>query len=505
MQNITPDTAPDTAPAVSIIVPVYNAEKCLERCVNSVLTQEFRDFELILVDDGSTDASPALCNAYAAADPRVRVVHKTNAGVSAARNSGLNLARGTYIQFIDADDWITADATKLFVRAMEDNGADMVIADFYRVVDERVAPKGSIEVDGPLTREQYAECMIENPADFYYGVTWNKLFRRSIIEANDMRMDPEIDWSEDFIFNLEYVLHCTTIYPLHSPIYYYVCTEGSLVTANSNPLDFVRMKLDVIEYYRDFYRNVLDEEDYRARRLKVNSFFLMGAGDGDAARLSRKTTSLGDELEHARVDTDATHNTAIDLRYAWLLLSLQLGRAAEQYRLERNDLLVLLYLSCAEGGVTYAELAEFIGTGPRAARSSVGKLVRRKYVGFDTNAVGAAAAAASVGAAGAAITAGAAAAMNAAPIIASAEPLSAGTAGAASNVPEAENTPDDEPGRKLPLVLTDEAEPVLALINTTAEDFDSMALAGISSDDREALGRILGTVIANVRAQLARL
>ena len=466
------DIITTAAPTVSIIIPIYNAEACLERCVDSVLTQEFRDFELILVDDGSTDASPAFCDAYAAADPRVRVIHKANAGVSAARNSGLDLAQGTYIQFIDADDWITADATKLFVRAMEDNGADMVIADFYRVVDERVAPKGSIEVDGPLTREQYAECMIENPADFYYGVTWNKLFRRSIIEANDMRMDPEIDWSEDFIFNMEYVLHCQTIYPLHAPVYYYVCTEGSLVTANSGPLDFMRMKLDVIEYYRDFYRNVLDEDDYRARRLKVNSFFFTGASDGDAARLSPKTTSLGEEMEHASVNPNAAGGLTVDLRYAWLLLSLQLGRAAEQYRLERNDLLVLLYLEAAEGSVTYAELAEFIGAGPRAARASVGKLVRRGYAEFDAVA--------------------AVAALSLSPAAAEAAALE-------------DDDAEPEPGRALQLSLTADAAPVLALIHTTADDFCHVCLEGVPEEDLPALRHALEVACANVRCQLARI
>ena len=126
-------------PAVSIIIPVYNAENFLARCVDSVLGQEYTDFELLLIDDGSKDKSGAMCDAYAASDSRVRVFHKENAGVSAARNQALSEARGTYIQFLDSDDWMTPDSTKLLVRAAEENDCDLVIADFYRVVGERVS------------------------------------------------------------------------------------------------------------------------------------------------------------------------------------------------------------------------------------------------------------------------------------------------------------------------------------------------------------------------------
>ena len=104
-------------PKVSIIVPVYNAEKSLARCVDSILNQEFRDFELILMDDGSKDRSGEICDGYARADARVVVVHKENTGVSDTRNQAIARARGTFLQFVDSDDWLTPDATKLMVRA----------------------------------------------------------------------------------------------------------------------------------------------------------------------------------------------------------------------------------------------------------------------------------------------------------------------------------------------------------------------------------------------------
>ncbi|MBP3701978.1 MAG: glycosyltransferase family 2 protein, partial [Lachnospiraceae bacterium] len=150
----------DRQPKVSIVVPIYNAEKALKRCVDSILGQEYTDYEVLLMNDGSKDSSGEICDQYAARDSRIRVVHKTNSGVSATRNMALDLARGTYVQFMDADDWITPEATKLLVRTMEENDCDMVISDFYRVVGERLSRKGDIEEDAVLTRQAYAEHMM---------------------------------------------------------------------------------------------------------------------------------------------------------------------------------------------------------------------------------------------------------------------------------------------------------------------------------------------------------
>ena len=181
-------------PTVSIIVPVYKAETFLSRCIDSILNQEYRDFELLLVDDGSPDSSGEICDTYARNDSRIRVIHQPNSGVSIARNHAIDQARGTYLQFLDSDDWITSDATKLLVRSAGDFQADLVIADFYRVIGERVSHKGDIDEDEVISREEFAEHMMENPADYYYGVIWNKLYRRELIEKHHLRMNPDISW-----------------------------------------------------------------------------------------------------------------------------------------------------------------------------------------------------------------------------------------------------------------------------------------------------------------------
>lgn len=160
---------------VSIIIPVYNAEKQLERCIESVLKQDYTDFELLLINDGSSDKSGDICERYATSDARIRVVHKENTGVSDSRNLGISMAKGEFLQFLDSDDWITPEATGLLVRGAEKFNCEMVIAEFYRVVGERLARKGDIQEDIVMDREEFAVHMMNNPADFYYGVLWNKL------------------------------------------------------------------------------------------------------------------------------------------------------------------------------------------------------------------------------------------------------------------------------------------------------------------------------------------
>ena len=279
-------------PMVSIVVPIYNAENYLRRCVDSILNQEYTDFELLLVNDGSTDASGDICEEYGDQDPRVIVIQKENTGVSDSRNRALDRARGKYLQFLDSDDWITPDATRLFVRAAEEYGCDMVISDFYRVSGERLAQKGDIEEDKVMSRQEFASYMIENPADFYYGVLWNKMYRRSIIEEYHIRMDTSISWCEDFLFNLEYIRHAESFFALQVPIYYYLKRRGSLVSQGASITNTVRMKSNIFEYYNEFYKDVYEDKDYADIRLQVYSFLWAAAKDGGVLPGSKK---LGEE------------------------------------------------------------------------------------------------------------------------------------------------------------------------------------------------------------------
>lgn len=362
-------------PCVSIIVPVYNAEASLRRCVESVLNQEFTDFELILANDGSRDGSGGICDAFAAADSRVRVIHKENTGVSDTRNQAISQARGRYLQFLDSDDWITPNATKLLVRAAESRGCDMVVADFYRVVGERVSHKGDIDEDTVLTREEYAAHMMENPADFYYGVLWNKLYRRELVEAHHLRMDPDISWCEDFMFNLEYIRHAQTFFALQVPVYYYVRTKGSLASQALSISKTVRMKLTVFEYYNQFYKAVLDEEEYEKSRLKVYRFLFDAAQDGAALPLPG-STRLGEERTHVHAGALEGRGLFYDLFREKKLLDYCLEPAALKSGLSLRDAGLLLCLRQAGGGGR-RELAAFTGLSKGALTMALKRLSGR--------------------------------------------------------------------------------------------------------------------------------
>lgn len=368
-------------PMVSIIVPIYNAEQYLRRCVDSILNQEYTDYELLLVNDGSTDASGDICEEYGDQDPRVIVIQKENTGVSDSRNRALDRARGKYLQFLDSDDWITPDATRLFVRAAEEYGCDMVISDFYRVVGERLSPKGDIEEEGVLTREEFAAHMMENPADFYYGVLWNKLYRRDIVEEHKLRMDTDISWCEDFMFNLEYIRHARRFYALHTPIYYYVKTKGSLASQGMNLSKTIKMKLTVFTYYKDFYKNVLDEEEYEKNRLQVYRFLIDAAGDGMVApTILPSSQKLGEERSSLYLEAVEGEGVLMDEYRSRKLFDRYLEPVASQFDLTFPEIRLLLYLSHLKQPVSRRELSDYTNMTRRSLSLHLQKLMAKGYI-----------------------------------------------------------------------------------------------------------------------------
>ena len=368
-------------PMVSIIVPIYNAEQYLRRCVDSILNQEYTDYELLLVNDGSTDASGDICEEYRDQDPRVIVIQKENTGVSDSRNRALDRARGKYLQFLDSDDWITPDATRLFVRAAEEYGCDMVISDFYRVVGERLSPKGDIEEEGVLTREEFAAHMMENPADFYYGVLWNKLYRRDIVEEHKLRMDTDISWCEDFMFNLEYIRYAKVFYALHAPIYYYVKRKGSLASQGINISKTVKMKLNVFEYYNNFYKHVLEEEDYEKNRLQVYRFFIDAAGDGTVPpSILPGSKKLGDERVFVNTEILQAEGPAGEDYRKRKLLEHYLEPVALKGDLKVMDVCLLLCLCEKHEWDSRRELADFAGITRTNLTSGLQRLTMKGFL-----------------------------------------------------------------------------------------------------------------------------
>ncbi len=170
-------------PLITVILPVYKVEAYLPRCMDGVLAQTYRNLEILLVDDGSPDRCPAICDGYAAADERVRVIHQENAGLSGARNAGIDAAAGEYLIFIDSDDYVTEDFVERLYQALADTGSDLSMCKWKYVKGEAV-PDEEHDTGHVTTysgREMMGNLYIHDGA--YYVVAWNKLYKRSLFEG----------------------------------------------------------------------------------------------------------------------------------------------------------------------------------------------------------------------------------------------------------------------------------------------------------------------------------
>jgi len=259
-------------PLVSVIVPIYNAKNHLARCVESIRRQTYRNLEILLLNDGSSDVSLQLCRMYAGVDSRITVIDKANSGVAATRNLGLQEARGAYLQFVDADDTLQPNATELLVNAAEGSGADLVIAHYNRINPPKLRPGEREEeamrrpvrvqtfgflMEGALDKAAFVTGLMQEPASFYYGVMWNKLYRADIVKAHeDIVCAEELDWSEDLYFNLSYIRYAESFYALSTPVYNYYNTPGSAVHTALDPVNMVTTRLTLAGYYKNLYEEL---------------------------------------------------------------------------------------------------------------------------------------------------------------------------------------------------------------------------------------------------------
>lgn len=219
---------------VSVIIPVYNAEPYLRRCLDSVLNSTYREFELILVNDGSTDSSPAICEGYAARDSRVTLISQENRGASAARNRGLDVCRGEWVVFVDADDLISPDFLELVARE-EYQDQDLLLFDFAKTAKSLDIPtpiptllffdeKHMIQ----LLRGMLIPYQLTPDSNVNFLSPCGKAYRKSLIEQYSIRFLPEIHHGEDRLFNLEYALYAKNCTYIHIPVYFYEFHGDSL-------------------------------------------------------------------------------------------------------------------------------------------------------------------------------------------------------------------------------------------------------------------------------------
>ena len=286
-------------PLISVIVPVYRVEQYLDRCLHSITEQTYRNLEIILVDDGSPDSSGAICDAWAAKDRRIRVIHQENKGGGPARNAALDIASGQLLAFVDSDDYIASD---MFVHlyGLLESGADVAECDFLETVDNDAAfPQGDYEV----TTYTPEEAMCHHIRDtIFRQVIWNKLYRRELSEGIRFPAGTKID-DEYFTFHLlgnaKKLVHSTKI------CYAYRQQEGSIMhqSFSLKRVQALQAKQQRLEWLQEHMPSM--EEEARADIIMTCIYVMQGS----------LKSFRGEELRKAKTIIDAAMKSASPLKW----------------------------------------------------------------------------------------------------------------------------------------------------------------------------------------------
>ncbi|MCM1037661.1 MAG: glycosyltransferase [Bacteroides sp.] len=290
--------------SISVIIPVYNAAPWLERCIESVCSQSVSDIEILLIDDGSTDGSAALCDAAAAADPRIRVFHKPNGGVSAARNFAICKARGRWLAFVDADDTLPADSLRLRLDAGQRTGADAVIGDYCEIgVDGSTHDRHSGLPAGLNDRDGVVNNILVTALEpnTFFGSPCNKLYRRELFERGGITF-PARKRGEDWMVNIAYFELAKSCAVISDVVYNYHRNTASAM-AKAYPeqprlwresLALKRRLIDTYGYQRDA------AADAAVFFGEVVEHLLRVAGGGGGYAMAREALELDETIAAAR-------------------------------------------------------------------------------------------------------------------------------------------------------------------------------------------------------------
>lgn len=248
---------------VSILIPAYNAEKTIAKCLESVISQTFSQLEILLVEDGSEDNTLSIGEEYAQKDDRIKLIHGEHKGIGAARNKGLEQATGRWLMFVDADDYLAADYVMQMYQRKSQCNAELLISNYYNV-DEDCRKAYDVKVDKQITREQYIEQLIQAPSHYYFGVVWNKLYDLKIIKERELRFTEKVSLGEDFIFNMDYLYLCKNIFILDVAGYYYVQKDTTSESRKDMALiDRLTQRNSMFASYKIFFWRLGIYEKYR--------------------------------------------------------------------------------------------------------------------------------------------------------------------------------------------------------------------------------------------------
>lgn len=289
---------------VSVIVPVYGVESYLPRCIDSILSQSYTDFELILVDDESPDSCGRICDDYARTDPRLKVIHQKNSGVSRARNAALDIASGQYIAFCDSDDFWDQEYLKRMIDEIQRTKADVVSCN-YTVIDEMgdrcgtsTYPAGEETIGDLEARFDYLVCGILSG---YRGwAIWTRLFRADIIHTHHIRFCPTCEnYAEDLGFVFQFCCYADKLCSIHDPLYFYMTRQGSMMDSSKQILKLDQMN-ELSKFLHPLFRNTFSR--HKVRRCFPMIHFMLMCPEYKKIACTPEYATLG---QHSRSITDS--------------------------------------------------------------------------------------------------------------------------------------------------------------------------------------------------------
>lgn len=265
-------------PKISVITAVYNTERYLAECFDSMLRQTLKEWEFIIVDDGSTDGSPAICDEYAAKDSRIKVIHQANSGLAESRHAGIDNASADIIGFIDSDDWIEPDMFETMYNAMVDSGADISICGIYK--DYVNESEILLPCDGTTvyTKDEALDIILEDKYIFSY--VCDKLFRKEVIRER-MPSKPY----EDYATTFKWISHASKVVAVGKPLYHYRQRQGSILNSSNLQREIDFFSADIARYHYIVEHNLIPErhEFFRNRVLRI--------GLGSAKKICRSANN----------------------------------------------------------------------------------------------------------------------------------------------------------------------------------------------------------------------
>jgi len=292
---------------VSIIVPVYNAEECLSDCIDSIITQDYTNIELILINDGSSDGSGNICESYMARDSRIVYKSQENSGVSATRNHGLDVSTGDYVMFVDSDDRLEPSAVGSMVFALESSDADLCICGYNIATKEGLVPH-LIKEESVLGINNIAAYFSLHHQEAIASSLWAKLYKKSLLSH---RFNRSITMGEDLLFNLEYIKHIEKVQAIDKAFYWYNKMNVNSLTNNFKPsyykqdifvtsqwllwikqfkdVDQINMQYRIANYYYCGLLSIFSNSDKKERKALINELTC----DGVAEAVNKTSDKFG--------------------------------------------------------------------------------------------------------------------------------------------------------------------------------------------------------------------